>query len=99
MAWVIDALPNSLKELLINAVQVCDDLPSKQAILDLVHPSRVRNALHLAWHEILEIKELDLDAITRYKDRLWFYYGQNDAWAPVSFHQNLVFSKLWSNIT
>jgi len=89
VAWIIDTLPYSLKKLIVEMAQACDDMPSKKAIMDLVNPARVKNALHLAWHEILEIKELDVEAIERFKDRLWFFYGQKDAWAPVSFHKNL----------
>lgn len=84
-------MPTSVKESVIRLAQRCEDQPSFDAIMEFGHPARVKNVLHLARHEVLEVSHnLDADAIEQFKNRLWFFYGPTDEWAPPSFYDNLV---------
>jgi len=90
VSWLLNTLPHKWKKSLVQCFQSCDDPPSLNAIMDTVHPGRVRNALHLSAHELLEIKDLDVDTIEKFSDGLRFYYSPTDGWAPVAFYHNLV---------
>jgi len=90
-AWFLNILPTSIKEGAIRLAQSCEDEPSFNAIMEFGHPARVKNVLHLARHEVLEVSHnLDAAAVEKFKDRLWFFYGPTDQWAPPSFYENLI---------
>jgi len=91
VAWILNLLPAGAKESVLRVVHPCEDPPSFETIVQLVHPARFTNVLHLARHEVLEISHsLDVAAIQKFKDRLWFFYGPTDNWAPTSYYHNLV---------
>lgn len=35
------------------------------------------------------VKERDDDIISKYADKLWFYYGNCDGWTPVKYYDDL----------
>jgi len=62
----------------------------KTATMQLIHPKILRAVFYLAIDEMLHIKDLDADLISKRKDKIFAYYGDHDRWAPVSHYENLV---------
>ena len=60
-----------------------------RTIRDLICPQAVSASLHLAVHEMGEIKGLDDDTLDTIKD-CRMLYGQTDDWAPIDFYHNLL---------
>ena len=43
-----------------------------------------------AQHEMAEIKALDLQSLTNFKEKVRCLYGQNDGWAPKEYRESLL---------
>ena len=43
-----------------------------------------------AQHEMAEIKALDLQSLTSFKEKVRCLYGQNDGWAPKEYRESLL---------
>jgi len=90
LTWCLTWLPSWATDKLIRTVQSCKDQPSLQAIKDYLNPGAVKACIHLAEHEMLEIKDLDLESLDSFKDQIRMLYGKSDGWAPVHFYHNLI---------
>lgn len=60
------------------------------ATLDLVNPTSVNNALYLAYTELHQVRELEVDKVRRHLPHLWFYFGTGDLWCPLEYYKELV---------
>ena len=52
-------------------------------IAELITPNALKNVFGLASNELAVIKEPDFKLIKKFKDKLVFYYGMHDLWAPL----------------
>ncbi|XP_020895474.1 lipid droplet-associated hydrolase [Exaiptasia diaphana] len=57
--------------------------------LRLLSSEASSNSLEMARCEMAEVTELDEDVIASHLDKLIFYYGATDQWAPVSYYEDL----------
>lgn len=53
------------------------------AISELIEPNALSNVFGLAQSELSVIKEPDYKLIRKFKDKIVFYYGMHDLWAPL----------------
>ena len=53
------------------------------SISELIEPNTLRNVFGLAQSELAIIKEPDYRLIKKFKDKIVFYYGMHDLWAPL----------------
>jgi len=61
-----------------------------EGAIKLIRPAVLRNIFHLVKSEFNEIRELDVETLTRLKGKLKFYFGATDKWSPVEYYENLV---------
>ena len=52
-------------------------------IAELITPKSLNNVFGLASNEMAVIKDPDFKLIKKFKDKLVFYYGMHDLWAPL----------------
>jgi len=90
LTWLVSWLPEGARYSLIKACQSCQDQPSVRAINDYVNATAVEACIHLAQHEMAEIKALDLQSLTIFKEKVRCLYGQNDGWAPKEYRESLL---------
>jgi len=64
--------------------------PCLKATLDLLNPRVIQNILFLANTELQTVLDPDYNLIDELKNQLWFYYGANDHWVPLKYHENLI---------
>ncbi|KAF2368339.1 Lipid droplet-associated hydrolase [Trinorchestia longiramus] len=55
-----------------------------------IRPDIVRNMLDLAHDELETVVNLDVEAVSRHKSKLVFYYGTSDLWCPLQYKEELV---------
>ena len=46
--------------------------------------------MFLANTELQTVLDPDYNLIDELKNQLWFYYGANDHWVPLKYHENLI---------
>ena len=56
---------------------------------NLVDPNVAQNTLYMAYTEMEDIGDLDLDFYRRHYDKMTFYYGQDDDWAPMEHYERM----------
>lgn len=61
-----------------------------QATIELVHPKVMQNVLWMAYSELLQVCEADIETISKHKDELVFYYGATDGWCPQLYRDELM---------
>ncbi|XP_019620231.1 PREDICTED: lipid droplet-associated hydrolase-like [Branchiostoma belcheri] len=91
VAFMLSFLPEVMKLWLLKLYFLGKKLDpgAVEASLNLFDPSVTNNSLFMASQEIIQVREPDLHCISQHLDRLIFYYGVNDGWAPVSFYQRM----------
>ena len=52
-------------------------------VAELIAPDALKNVFGLASNELAVIKDPDFKLIKKHKDKLVFYYGMHDLWAPL----------------
>ncbi|KAK4321396.1 hypothetical protein Pmani_007786 [Petrolisthes manimaculis] len=62
---------------------------SVRATKELLHPQLVNNVLFMAYTELMEVNEADVDTINKHKDRITLYYGATDGWVPTTYRDEL----------
>ncbi|KAJ1527682.1 hypothetical protein ONE63_007641 [Megalurothrips usitatus] len=62
----------------------------KHSVAQLVNPKILHAVFFLAIDEMDRIKELDVETISKMKDKIFIYYGDHDRWAPVSHYERIV---------
>lgn len=40
--------------------------------------------------EMKQVREADHETISKYEDKLWFYYGAKDGWTPVKYYIDMM---------
>lgn len=83
-------LPERLKDAILalyfgSNVAAC----SVRATKELLHPRLVQNVLFMAYNELKEVNDADVDTISRHKDRITLYYGATDGWVPTTYRDEL----------
>ena len=60
-----------------------------QATLDLINGVSVANVLYMAYTELLLVKELDIDVLKKFSNKIRFYNGSCDSWCPLEYANEL----------
>ncbi|XP_050585303.1 lipid droplet-associated hydrolase [Bombus affinis] len=91
VAWTFQFLPHFLQIFFISITTLLKGIPSKynNAVLQLLNPHVLERIIKIAKEEMEIIKERDDDIISKYADKLWFYYGNCDGWTPVKYYEDL----------
>ncbi|XP_012153688.1 lipid droplet associated hydrolase sturkopf [Megachile rotundata] len=91
LGWLLICLPIFLQGFIINLIRLFYGIPKRHnKALGLFCDSRnLRNVFKMANEEMEIVKERDDDIIAKYNDKLWFYYGNRDGWAPVTYYNDL----------
>ncbi|KAK9296919.1 hypothetical protein QLX08_009183 [Tetragonisca angustula] len=93
MCSLFSILPRSLQIFCLNMILPLIPIPLKynNAMLQFLNPDTVKRVIKMAEEEMEIVKERDDDTISKYADKLWFYYGNCDDWVPVTYYKNLMF--------
>ncbi|XP_063694888.1 lipid droplet-associated hydrolase-like [Bolinopsis microptera] len=87
VAWLTELLPGQLKNKMIQfysakfSKNIQDHMSA--TIAELITPKSLNNVFGLATNEMAVIKDPDFKLIKKFKDKLVFYYGMHDLWAPL----------------
>ena len=90
LACAVSLLPGKLKDVILKwyfreGVPQC----SISATRELLHGRVVQNMLYMAYSELQQVVELDVDTVKRHKDKVLLYYGASDGWCPVRFCEEM----------
>lgn len=55
----------------------------------MINPDSLRRIIKLAEEEMEIIKDRNDDIISKYGNKLWFYYGNCDGWTPIKYYEDL----------
>lgn len=61
-----------------------------KASIELLNPKIIQNVLWMAYSELNEVLMPNLKALEKHKGKVMLYYGANDGWCPLSYHQDLI---------
>ncbi|XP_043261857.1 lipid droplet-associated hydrolase [Colletes gigas] len=91
LSWTLSCLPHFLQAFLISIYSLLNGIPAKynKAIQQLLNPRSLRNVIKMADEEMEIVKERDDELLSKHADKLWFYYGNCDGWAPVRHYENM----------
>ncbi|XP_078585174.1 lipid droplet-associated hydrolase-like [Branchiostoma floridae x Branchiostoma japonicum] len=91
LAFLVSFLPDVIKRWLLKLVFVGYKLDqgALEASLNLFDPNVTNSCLFLGYQEFTQVREPDLRCIGQHLEKLIFYYGATDGWAPVSFYQRM----------
>lgn len=93
LSWIFTGIfPVSLQSLLIRTFGLFYGIPARsvKAVQDLLNPKVLDRVFKLAREEMKYVKEADHETISKYTDKLWFYYGASDGWTPVKYYKDMV---------
>ncbi|XP_076064350.1 lipid droplet associated hydrolase sturkopf [Oratosquilla oratoria] len=92
LGFFASVLPQFLKVWLVSLYFWRKDVPEccKNATLDLLRPSVIRNVLFMAYQELCIVQQLDIELINQHLCNIHWYYGFNDDWCPRSYYYDLV---------
>ena len=92
LCWILFCLPQFLQLFIISVMAY--SIPGKynKATLQLLNPHSLKKVIKMAEEEMEVVKDRDDDIISKYGDKLWFYYGNCDGWAPVKYFNHLKFT-------
>ncbi|KAK3895159.1 hypothetical protein Pcinc_001125 [Petrolisthes cinctipes] len=90
LAACVYILPERLKEVVLSLyfgpeVAAC----SVRATKELLHPQLLNNVLFMAYTELMEVNEADVDTVNKHKDKITLYYGATDGWVPTTYRDEL----------
>ncbi|XP_066275914.1 lipid droplet-associated hydrolase-like [Branchiostoma lanceolatum] len=91
VAFLLSFLPDVAKRWLLKLYFLGRKLDegAVEASLNLFDPNVTNNSIFMGWQELSLVHEPDLQCIGQHLDKLIFYYGVTDGWAPVSFYQRM----------
>ncbi|XP_017763157.1 PREDICTED: lipid droplet-associated hydrolase [Eufriesea mexicana] len=91
LSWVFSYLPHFMQIFFISIYELLNGIPLKNsnAILQLLNPDSLKRVIKMAKEEMEIIKERDDDIISKYANKLWFYYGNCDGWTPIKYYEDL----------
>lgn len=91
--WIFTAMfPLSLQSLMIRIFGIFWGIPARsvKAVQEMLNPKVLHRVFALAKEEMKFVKEADHETISKYADKLWFYYGATDGWTPVKYYKNMI---------
>ena len=89
---ILSLLPVKLQEklILLFGSEYKECLPSFiPSTVQLFNRTCVGSSLHMAYTELRDIRDLDVDNINYNKNKLTFYYGLEDRWCPKAYYYNI----------
>lgn len=92
LCWLLSCFPLFLQIFLISIFAPLYGIPAKynRTLLQLLNPRCLKRIIKMAKEEMKIVKERDEDTISKYTDKLWFYYGNCDGWVPVKYYKDLI---------
>ncbi|KOC65125.1 UPF0554 protein C2orf43 like protein [Habropoda laboriosa] len=91
LSWIFSCLPNSLQGCIFSVLGPFCGIPAKytKSMLQILNPHSINRILKLADEEMRLVKERDDAIISKYSEKLWFYYGNCDGWTPVKYYNDM----------
>lgn len=91
LSQIFTWLPRFLQSLLVKGFFVARRRGAEavDVTVRLVNPGVLARVFHLAADEMEKVVDLDEAALREFGDRLHFYYGVRDGWAPLSYCEDL----------
>uniref|UniRef100_A0A1B6DL44 Lipid droplet-associated serine hydrolase n=1 Tax=Clastoptera arizonana TaxID=38151 RepID=A0A1B6DL44_9HEMI len=91
---IFSCFPNMLRSILVKtffivARRIKIDETCLEAALHLILPAVLKKVFFLAMDEMDTIKELEIQALNEFKDKLKIYFTPTDNWAPLSHYESL----------
>lgn len=92
LSWIFSFFPVFLQTILVQAFGLIYGIPNRSvpAVLQMLHPSSLKNIFYLAREEMNIVKDLDHGTVSKNIDKLWFYYSPRDKWTPVRYYEELI---------
>ena len=101
LAWILSLIPQSFMRPFLSSwmnyaskkpCEIGDKMskPNIEAVVKLIDANVVRHIFHLAQTEFPNVREADYETIVKYSEKLKFYYGCDDDWAPRQYYDELV---------
>ncbi|KAL6425525.1 hypothetical protein ACFW04_009585 [Cataglyphis niger] len=93
LSWIFTAMfPVSLQSLMIRIFGIFWGIPARsvKAVQEMLNPKVLGRIINLGREEMKYVKEADDKTISKYNDKLWFYYGANDGWTPRKYYKNMI---------
>lgn len=92
LSWIFTILPTFLQNILLYIYMFIAGIPMDQHLDNLkclIKPGVLRRVFFMAFEELDQVKERNNDAIIKHVDKIKFYYGETDGWAPGSYCDKL----------
>ncbi|XP_071524363.1 lipid droplet-associated hydrolase [Panulirus ornatus] len=85
-------LPERVKEKILRWYFRASHVPDCffQATIELFHPKVMQNVLWMAFNELVQVCEADIETISKFKSEIVFYYGATDGWCPRVYRDELM---------
>ncbi|XP_014473090.1 PREDICTED: lipid droplet-associated hydrolase [Dinoponera quadriceps] len=93
LSWFFTTIfPSFLQTFMISVFSFFYGIPAKynKVVQKMLDPRVLYRIINLAKEELKYIKEADHETISKYSDKLWFYYGTIDGWVPVRYYKNMM---------
>lgn len=89
LTWIFTILPNFITNVLLYIYMFVANIPQdlhKENIKKLLKPGVLRRVFFLAFEEMDQVKQRNNAVILDNINKIKFYYGQTDGWAPEQFY-------------
>lgn len=91
LSWILISLPNFFQYFIHSLFRFFYGIPKRhnKALVQLFNPYNLKNLIKMAEEEMEIVTDRDDHIISKYSDKLWFYYGNCDGWVPVEYYYDL----------
>lgn len=92
LTWIFTILPTFLQNILLYIYTFIVGISIDQHLdnlKDLLKPGVLRRVFFMAFEEMDHVKDRNNNAIIKHLDKIKFYYGEADGWAPGSYCDKL----------
>ncbi|XP_032673859.1 lipid droplet-associated hydrolase [Odontomachus brunneus] len=93
LSWIFTTIfPSFLQTCFISIFSFFNGIPTRyiKTIQKMLNPKALYRIINLAVEELKYVKEADHETISKYSDKLWFYYGASDGWVPIKYYKNMI---------
>ncbi|XP_065208898.1 lipid droplet-associated hydrolase [Planococcus citri] len=94
LSWIFTLFPVALKKIMLKCTFTLTHGAANSCTVSggmkLIQPAVLRNIFHLTKDEMIEIKDLDVENLRKFRNKFKFYYGTTDGWSPLKFYEHLI---------
>ncbi|KAK0167933.1 hypothetical protein PV327_001784 [Microctonus hyperodae] len=91
LCWIFSLLPIIIQMILIRIIGGIFGVTNKSVkpTLQLLKAPVLKRVFDLAKDEMILVRELNYEIVSKYADKLWIYYGATDGWTPGIYYDEL----------